>query len=223
MKQFEQSQMATSSGIALMAIIGKNTTKPDLWIADSGCTSHITADSSNMVECKSLQNPVGISLGENHKIEAVAVGNIPLLNGALKNVYHVPQLKANPFSVSGATDNELSFSGDKQTIRFTLEGREILKGTRKDGVFLINMPIVNQEMALVSTAEKWHKKLGHIPLEVIKKMAESNLVDGLDLTPEREHWCADCALNKCTRKSHKIRTCLIATTASSNTQHLSPR
>jgi len=73
------------------------------WIADSGCSLHMTPNLHWLVDYEVLQQPKEVRFGNNHKTYALGFGSVITSVGVMRNVYYVPNLAANLFSVTAAT------------------------------------------------------------------------------------------------------------------------
>lgn len=182
---------------------------PDIWVADSGCTNHM---SPFMELFENIE--VNIKLGDIHLanesvIRVEGIGNVRTEFGILKDVLFAPQLAQNLFSISAAARNGLTHVGSKIGLTFYYKTRELFVAKPKDNLYLITF---NQQVsAKAATLSEWHARFNHINVDTIKRMAQTNAVDDLVIVAQKRDKCTDCALNKCTDASHPSRTTVKAT------------
>lgn len=73
------------------------------WLADSGCSTHMTGQAHYLHDYKQLINPIPIRLGDNHSIHAIGQGKLKTSKGIINDVYLVPQVETNLFSIGHAS------------------------------------------------------------------------------------------------------------------------
>uniref|UniRef100_H3H7L6 CCHC-type domain-containing protein n=1 Tax=Phytophthora ramorum TaxID=164328 RepID=H3H7L6_PHYRM len=88
-----------------------STAKPsDMWLVDSGATQHMTSSKTYMRNYKTMA-PVDVHLADDGVVQAVGTGDIVMSmktprgmkKGVLTNVWHIPKLSRNLFSVGRFT------------------------------------------------------------------------------------------------------------------------
>eukprot|EP00963_Diacronema_lutheri_P010582 scaffold1095_cov328-Pavlova_lutheri.AAC.5 len=132
------------------------------WVVDSGASEHMTGNRDWFGDILSL-NGKGNIYTASGSLQAEGRGDVYLSKGdlklVLKDVLYVPGLKYNLFSVSKAVNSgaRVSFEGNGCTIE---KGQVILQATpQSDGT-----------MVLLTTAKKWHAKLGHPSVYALKEL-----------------------------------------------------
>lgn len=95
-KNFEIAMMATTT-----------TTEKSSWIADSGCSLHMTNQFAWISEYRSLIVPINIHLGDDQVIQSKGFGKVKTSIGIIHNVHFVPKIKNDLFSMPFATDRGL--------------------------------------------------------------------------------------------------------------------
>lgn len=115
------------------------------WYADSGASSHVTADYSNMVNPAECGGKRKVTVGNGSELQISHIGNASLAtkNGVLnlKNVLCVPNIAKNLVSVSKlARDNNVfvEFYADSCLVKDISTGKVVMKGTLKDGLYELN-------------------------------------------------------------------------------------
>ena len=181
------------------------------WVVDSGCTIHMTAERWWLKGYEEFQdNGFEVYLSDDSAISAVGKGHIETTIGIMKNVYYVPESKYNLFSIKSVTTQGHEVLFGENTIRFFKDEEPSLSGYFDDGLYKVDLEIIppRQKALAATTLEEWHERLGHVPIEVIKNMAKTKAVDGLNITtvPRKDYPCEDCVLGKTTRTTHGDRT-----------------
>ncbi|KAG3230570.1 hypothetical protein PI124_g24332 [Phytophthora idaei] len=82
----------------------------DMWLVDSGATQHMTSSKKYMRNYKTI-SPVDVHLADDGVVQAVGTGDIAMSmktprgmeKGVLTNVWHIPKLSRNLFSVGRFT------------------------------------------------------------------------------------------------------------------------
>lgn len=167
-------------------------TKKDLdlvkgdWVVDSGASQHMTGNRHWFDDTLSSINESKVYTASG-TLQAEGQGDVYLSKGdlklVLKDVMYVPGLKYNLFSVSKAVNSgaRVLFEANGCTIE---KGQVRLKANfQSDGT-----------MVLLTTAEKWHARLGHPSVYTLKEM-------GLPWKLPKE--CEVCPKAKLSRKPHK--------------------
>ena len=184
------------------------------WLIDSGATSHITNDISNIQSPTPYHGEDKVYIGDGKGLSIDHIGtsilHTPAHSFKLHNVLHVPQMKHSLLSAyQFIKDNDcsltLDINGSSVKDRFT--GRTLLRGQVKDGFFPLHgspalSTVSSSPTALVSTAANvriWHSRLGHPSSAIFRKVLSTNkvVVHG---TSSLAFFCKDCAL----AKNHKL-------------------
>ena len=117
----------TSSENALVIGHTLAATSKDIWIIDSGPTCHICNDDTFFSEINTLNEPQEVSLGDGHKMQAFAEGEVLLhmllpdgsmKRCTLKKVLLIPKLAYNLLSISKRQRKEKRSTFTSQDVRF---------------------------------------------------------------------------------------------------------
>uniref|UniRef100_H3H7L8 CCHC-type domain-containing protein n=1 Tax=Phytophthora ramorum TaxID=164328 RepID=H3H7L8_PHYRM len=151
----------------------------DMWLVDSGATQHMTSSSKYMRNYKKMA-PVDVHLADDGVVQAVGTGDIVMSmktprgmkKGVLTNVWHIPKLSRNLFSVGRFTKDvgPVTFESDgcfadNKGLKWQLGARE------GKGLFKLCMtPMMPDEANAASSKDRqgdttsylWHLRLGHI-------------------------------------------------------------
>ncbi len=190
-----------------------NTEKCASFIADTGATVHISPIREDFhmlvpITPKKIRG-VGGSI-----IYATAIGKIALhiakgVNVTLENVLFVPSANIRLMSIGKVCEggNEVIFDTDKFVVRNKKTKTTVMTGTRRDGrLWTIGgssePKTKHSAKAFAATLETWHKRLGHIGVETIKRMARMNMATGMPVDFSLEPpLCESCIHGKQTRTS----------------------
>uniref|UniRef100_H3H9M5 GAG-pre-integrase domain-containing protein n=1 Tax=Phytophthora ramorum TaxID=164328 RepID=H3H9M5_PHYRM len=197
------------------------TAKPsDMWLVDSGATQHMTSSKTYMRNYKTMA-PVDVHLADDGVAQAVGTGDIVMSmktprgmkKGVLTNVWHIPKLSRNLFSVGRFTRDvgPVTFESDgcfadNKGLKWQLSARE------GKGLFKLCMtPMMPDEANAASSKDRrgdttsylWHLRLGHIGHGGLDAIVKKSYGVGIDMTSVKQ-WelCDGCALGKQTRVSY---------------------
>ncbi|KAH9647613.1 hypothetical protein KPL70_025255 [Citrus sinensis] len=141
------------------------------WVLDSGCTFHMCPYKNYLTEYHDSDG-VRVMMGNNAMCKIIGIGNIRLKlhDGSIRELKHVrfvPDLKRNLISLGMLDQMGYSVkieSGEMMIIKGT---ETIMKGLRKNGVFILDGEVVTGEVGVSVNANTdktrlWHLRLGHI-------------------------------------------------------------
>ena len=185
--------------------------KEDRGYSDSGCSRHMTGNMSYLSDFIALDGgPVVFGGGIGGRITGKGV----IKNGNLdfENVYYVPELKYNLFSVSQICDkqNKVLFTDTDCLIlspdfKLPDESQVLLKIPRKDNTYSVEMNKLVPKVGLTCLVAKatleesmlWHRRLGHVNFKTINNIAKNGLVRGLpNKTFLNDQTCVSCLKGK---------------------------
>lgn len=193
-----------------VAFMAAQTTPSYKWIADSGASKHMTSHREWFQNYYPLEKAESIRLGNDELIEAIGIGDIKTTHGTLQDVYYVPKMGANLFSIVAATQKGCQAQYDEQAVWLIKDEEIVLRGYLEGNLYVFNLEIIIDkfEMACVArTVNDWHQRLGHVSHKIIKQMAETKAAEGFKvLDIESEIKCIDCARNKGHAVSHQSKT-----------------
>lgn len=197
--------------ITYMAIEGsKNRLPVTQWIADSGASNHMTYCREWFHVYQRFEDTREIQCSNGQSIPALGKGIIRTKQGDICDVFYVPDIAANLFSLGAAMNHGLSTMMTKTSIMIYRDLVKILEGTAINGTYVLNFDIIVNNTAkafITRTLKDWHNRMGHVSKMVIMDMARKKTVDGLQVNSQEEQFfCDDCILNKGSSASHPIRT-----------------
>ncbi|KAJ0778941.1 putative RNA-directed DNA polymerase [Helianthus annuus] len=134
----------------------------------------------------------------------------------MQEVFHVPGVKKNLFSVSQitSTGKYVLFGPNDVLIfdKFETSSIPILQGKRTDTVYVLLAESAYVDKTKANqTAELWHARLSHVGFDKLELMMKNELVDGLpSFEVKKETVCVGCQYGKAHqlpygRSSHKAR------------------
>lgn len=202
--------------LACMTKVEHGTFSQDIWIADSGCTHHMSPYKHLFSSFTRSSSTKMIRLAdENMSLNVEGQGSIVTDKCQLKNVLYVPNLSQNLFSISAATRAGLTLIGSNEGLKFIYKNTTVFQADLQDKLYLIKLKPRSPLDAYVKSAtiNEWHARFNHVSPETIKSMMENKVVEGLQVIKESKEKCQDCQLNKCTRTHHATRSTPKATKA----------
>lgn len=124
----------------------------------------------------------------------------------LKDVYYVPELAANLFSISWAFNHGFEVRIDKRKLAIIFENQVVLEAHEEQGIYPLEFEIIleNETAMIAASLEDWHERPSR---NVLIKMVRSNAVEGMRIknTSNSSDTCEACARNKCKKTSNKLR------------------
>jgi len=209
-KQTKEESCETNPKEIAFAVRSKScATDKFLWVADTGCSNHMSPFRELFTNYHEVEHPRQVELCDSSKtkLEVRGSGSIMTKVGKLSEVLYVPELGQNLFSVPAAAANGLNYVGSHDKIAFYHEGVKLFEATLKDQLYFIKFEPTNYA-ANSATLSDWHARFGHASIDTIKKMINGNLVEGLEIADRKRDQCIDCLLGKCKRTSHPSRSTL---------------
>lgn len=179
------------------------------WVVDSGSSSHMSNDGSLFSEIDDGESHIGVAK-KNEKMVSIGCGTIKYEEVILNKVLLVPELTKNLLSVKAISQNGGEVKFIDKTVTVCKDNVEILRGTlQNNGMYTINIKPVKFNSALTSVKvnqyQDWHRKMGHLGMTNLKKLAY--MVDGVVLTEAESRYiedvCEVCVKAKQTRTSFK--------------------
>ena len=159
----------------------------NLWYLDSGCSRHMTRDSTLLTEFKDRTCP-SFTFGDDIKGYTVGYGLISKDNVIIEEVALVDGLKHNLLSISQLCDkgNSVTFNSEACVVTNKRSNKVVLIGVRKGNVYLADFNSSNAESVtcLLSKASQdkswlWHKKLSHLNFKTMNELVKKELVRGI--------------------------------------------
>ena len=189
------------------------------WWIDSGSTIHV---SNTLQGIQNLRKQVGreqcIYSGSkmSSRVEAICTCSLVLSSGfilELEKTFYVPSFSRNLISISRLVPLGFSFNFTDSSFSLSNKPKVIGYGALSDGLFRIqlqndvtynSMHVTTRLKRCVMSEESsmlWHRRLGHISIERMKKLVNDGVLSTLDFTDFET--CVDCIKGKQTNKYKK--------------------
>lgn len=205
------------NALAFCSVFGSNNEEDVCWFADSGASKHMTYHREWFCEYTEYKDKRTVEVANNECLEILGVGIIMIearVNNQweprrLENVLYIPKLRKNLLSTAALTDKGLNVIIRKNDCKVVDKSNNVVAVGTRVAMNLLKMDfrLAIQEYANVATIslQQWHRRLGHINADTIKKMSKYGAVDGLELSDCQQFFCEDCQLGKMTRSTHKLQ------------------
>ena len=184
-------------------------TPPDntSWYPDSGATHHVTNNPQALIDPTVYQGTEQLQIRNGSGLYIHSTGSSSILSRShplkLQNILHVLDIKKNLLSIYRLTNDNyvyVEFHADHCIIKEEGTRRPLLKGTVRDGLYLLNHSN-NTPVALAAEKvdmELWHQRLGHPDLKIVRRIIATH---GLPtLNSNRNSFCDACLSSK----AHKL-------------------
>ncbi|KAG2963263.1 hypothetical protein PC120_g27553 [Phytophthora cactorum] len=191
-----------------------------MWLVDSGATQHMTYSKEYMKNFKKI-TPVDVHLADDGVVQALGTGDIVMSmrtprgmkKGVLTNVWYIPKLSRNLFSVGRFTKDVGPVTFESDGCFAETKGLKWKLGAREGkGLFKLCMtPMMPDEANVASSKDRkgdttsylWHLRLGHIGHGGLDAIVKKGYGTGINMTSVKQ-WelCDGCALGKQTRVSY---------------------
>ena len=177
---------------------------------DSGCSKHMTGDASQLTNLK--LKPAGyVTYGDNNRGRILGVGDIGGVDKVIINdVLLIDGLKHSSLSISQLCDKgyNITFEPNLCLIADSKSSETVLVGKRVNNVYMLNVSCISFTMncLLIRSDESWlwHRRLAHIHMHRLNRLASKDLVVGLpNLKFEKDRLCEACQKGKQTKSSFK--------------------
>lgn len=209
-KFMETAMMAGNSGTGL----------DTLTYADSGASNHCFANKSDFSTYEPfLDHQEGQAASKTARFKIHGKGTVIKTYESdhkralmtFTNALHTPDFAANLVSISrfDTAGYNVNFGGGCARI-IDPKGSEALSVKLVNGMYVFQdvspnttaMPARSHEKA--TSIENWHRRFCHFDTRTIKEMSSKNLVDGLDIKPDKEALgsCEDCIFGKHTSRPY---------------------
>lgn len=203
------------SGEAFVSIEG--VTDTEQWLADSGASAHMTHNKDYFLTYEIFEIPREVQIGNGEMIHAYGQGTINVemkVNGTwqknhLQNVWYVPKIGRNLFSIGKTMDKGFEFKANRDSCIFVKNGTVRLVGKRTPrGLYILKLrackPECSAEVFVASATETlqlWHERLCHQNKRHVQQFLKQR---GISATAEEE-FCDGCMLGKQHRGSFRSR------------------
>jgi hypothetical protein len=182
-------------GVAFTAWRKEAQAPASVWLVDSGSTQHVTAERSQFASYERLARTEKIEGLGGEALTAVGIGRVVLEcetpNGpsvvTLKEVWHVPEARANLFAMRKATDAGAKILIEKGKAQFEMDGIVRMEAVQRGGLWEIaTVRKARAFMALKTGAIGTERRVGELVVkkpqgEVAKKQREMKPVKMIEV------------------------------------------
>ncbi|XP_023635178.1 uncharacterized protein LOC111829650 [Capsella rubella] len=150
----------------------------DMWICDTGCTSHMTPRKEWFVDLKMLE-PGSVKMANNTSSQVKGIGSVRIQNEdgttvLLTNVKYVPEMTRNLISL-GTLENKGCWFKSKNGILKVIKGcLTLLKAQRSECLYILKGSVVavgpKTAEILQDETKMWHRNVAHISQEGLEVM-----------------------------------------------------
>ena len=187
----------------------------NLWYLDSGCSRHMTGDSTLHTKFVEKAGP-NITFGDDSKGYTMGYGLILSENVIIEAIALVDGLKHNLLSISQLCDkgNKVWFTKEACVISDKTTGNILLTGNMKKNVYVADFNSTSSEemtclfsKACAEESWLWHKKLSHLNFKAMNLLVKKKLVRGLPKAEfTKDGLCDACQKGKQRKSSFKGKT-----------------
>lgn len=176
----------------------------DLWIMDSGASSHMCKNVHQFRKLNTLKRPLKVTLGDGHPLKATGRGDVTLMMNmadgksrcTLHDVLYVPNLTVNLFSVSKAAQAGKRTEFTKDGCHVRGKGDQLIaRGYQDRNLYYLDQGREQHHMYTASVST-WHRRFGHLGEQSLKKV--ENMVLGLKVegAATKSDVCVPCLSGK---------------------------
>jgi GAG-pre-integrase domain len=153
------------------------------WIIDSGSTHHMTSNKINFKTLPQFDGSIVTFGGNQGKI--IGIGSVGNQHITITNVYLVEGLNFNLLSVNKLCDNGYHITFDSNACHLIDSSTNKFLYQRKRDKSMYYLYLSHFEFGeiclsvIASDSWLWHRRLGHVSMDSIKKLVSLQLVRGL--------------------------------------------
>jgi hypothetical protein len=181
----------------------------DTWLMDSSCSRHMTENKKWFSSLTPLSHKEYVTFGDDRKGKVLGIGIIKVNDCfTLNDVALVDRLGYNLLSVSQLCDANLSVLFRKSDSHvLDSSGKRVCGISRIGNVFQSGFFAQSSLRCLISQSSselwKWHRRLGHLSFNLLRRLSGLGLLRGLPLLKfESDLICAPCRHGKMIAASH---------------------
>ena len=125
-------------------------------------------------------------MGNNTHSEVAGIGKLKIVNPdetevILTNVRYMPTMGRNLISFGQLEKSACSYEGVGFNVTFSKDGKQVITGTYKDGLYFLNGSVQKGIAAVarpeVDTTKRWHSRLGHMGLKCMNELVKGGYFD----------------------------------------------
>jgi transposase InsO family protein len=212
-----EDQMVATAISGMISQINPTNTMYGHWLFDTGASNHICNNvnlftsyepNKNTLPCITTANGIVSPSGKGEVKLRVSKEDGSSHNIVLKDVIHLPSSPINLFSGTAINKYALYYCGKTNTIRYNNNDKEGLALTRSNNLLYIKLGDEGLERqqdqqafpAIIKpTLSVWHRRLGHLGYENVKRTATMTTGIELDEREDTPEFCRPCVMSKSMR------------------------
>lgn len=216
--QIEQKRDDHSLFAAFNVFTGPTSADSVVFILDSGASCHFVNDKQLLSDIKTVNQPTAVKTANG--VETLTESGTCKIEGVkFEGAMFAPNFAFNLISAGVMIERGAKVELNSGEATVSVKGRICLRFPKKGSLYILEVPksrmkqqayaasdITKHESyksALITPQTLWHRRLGHLAPTELKKLVESNAVDGLDVkvTVDTKCICEPCVLGKSHRKA----------------------
>ncbi|GFR24645.1 retrovirus-related Pol polyprotein from transposon TNT 1-94 [Trichonephila clavata] len=192
----------------------------EVWIADSGASAHMTKHKNYFVDFTKFVSPKPVYVGNSDAIMAYGHGTVNIEikvnckweKHHLTEVWYVPDISKNLFSISQTLKRGFKFQASKDECSLLRDGRVRLKGVRTvHGLYALEIRVLYPKVCVaaevcVASADQslqlWHERLCHQNKAHVKDILRKYQIKG---DAKDSQICDGCCYGKQSRRPFGTR------------------
>lgn len=216
----EKENKAQSSNMMLLMVNSTDSNiDRDDWYVDNGATHHVTMRGDLFQDFERFDEAHTVTTADGNVIKAVGKGTVHLRanfkgrieNLFLREVWYVPQISKNLFSVLSSQDKNPTSVFESRVTRCSMRmnGRIVITGTRQryGGLYKIDCKVIRPAVTVNliehgDMLQLYHERMGHQDKRHVKRLIEKEL--GVKTTNNGE-LCEGCIFGKAHRQPFGVR------------------
>lgn len=216
----EKENKAQGSNMMLLTVNSTDSNNDrDDWYVDNGATHHVTMRGDLFQDFKRFGEAHTVTTADGNVIQAVGNGTVHLKanvkdrieNLFLRDVWYVPQISKNLFSVLSSQDKNPTsvFESRVTNCSMKINGRIVVTGTRQrcGGLYKIDCKVVRPAVSVNliehgDMLQLYHERMGHQDKKHVKRLIKKEL--GIE-TPNSGELCEGCIFGKAHRQPFGVR------------------
>jgi hypothetical protein len=182
------------------------------WVLDSGASNHICGDKRLFKTLEGVEENITIVFGDGKELKVEGKGDVVIKTRegppvTLNEVMFVPGSVRNLLSLGQATQRGATVEFKRDMCWIKHGDRVVMKAQRSGGLFKVASTKKRDKDAelkglmarIQDDAALWHRRFGHLSYGNLQRMAEDQLVDGLNIEAKAfrsRETCEPCIMAK---------------------------
>lgn len=202
----EGSQFAFSAGANQVSMEEADESTIVSWYLDSAATDHMVNSEKYFASSKDLSTPIKVCVAKSSEnIVAKKIGeisvNVNQKESIIKNVLFIEELRNNLLSVKKLCEAGCKVEFNKNNAKIMLGSTLIANAVLVGGMFKVNFGIIRKSAnsclkSNFNNTELWHKRMGHLGIDNLKRLYNQKMVDGIQNISNLESMCRICVESK---------------------------